>query len=900
MKIEQAPDENNTKGPLVACKNEGESLGANWHIHRRGFLAALSSTIIPRGLRAARFDTLSFSRPPIDCYPGMFWNWNDRMDPQRIRKQLLDQQTHKCFTVAIVPLPRDFRPLTFGNHLDTEYLSDEYFSRYRLAMDEAKRLGMKAWLYDEGGWPSGSATGRVVKSDPSLAAQTLVAERRPLAPDEKPLTPPGAIASFVENGNVLVVCRIHRSTAEANYLHVASDHLNPAATQRFIELTYEGYRRSIPDYLGSLIPWAFSDEATAPSFVPGKQMPWTDALPQIFRQKKGYDLVEALPLLLASPPGQTAEAKRARIDFYDVWSALFQETYLLPIRDWCRAHGLLYGGHHSGEDETMGSALHGYGQILRAMRGMDLPGVDTIWRQLFPGQRNHHFPRYAGSVARQNGHNAVTESFGVYGNGLTLAEMKWLVNFQYVRGCNRLVIESYPAGTSGNLMSGERPHFGPMNPLWQYQPIFQDYTARLGYMLSLGTGGGDVALYFPVRDFWAAAPAKTSPEAQANDDVVLELEKHHVDFDFVDDDLLTPDAVVNGALHAGKMSYRTVVVSLARMMPSQTARTLAQFVRTGGTLVAVTSLPETGPAEPRTFLQALETAPLHLGEERRVGKGRVVLVPKDELAQRVPSTLVLEPTADSLRVAARRLPSGMVYVITNEANAWVETSARIPARMRAKICDLETGNITKAPQSLRLAPWGTVCLLIDPQPAGDVAIEPDLTRSLPVTGDWQIRRVVHTVIENDDYTRKTFSSDPWRRAVLGNWSELVGSDFSGTAEYRVSFVYDGPAGQEQFLELGKVATAGEVWLNGERLGARVWQPYWFRTGKALRKGQNELRIQVTNTLANYLVSPAVRASWDAMKMTAWPGVYEPRQIEFERKSTESGLFGPVRLLAAAG
>ena len=69
--------------------------------------------------------------------------------------------------------------------------------------------------------------------------------------------------------------------------------------------------------------------------------------------------------------------------------------------------------------------------------GMDLPGVDTIWRQLFPGQRNHHFPRYAGSVARQEGRQLVlTESFCVYGNGLTLAEMKWLMDYQYVRGCN--------------------------------------------------------------------------------------------------------------------------------------------------------------------------------------------------------------------------------------------------------------------------------------------------------------------------------------------------------------------------------------------------------------------------------------------------------------------------------
>ncbi len=147
-------------------------------------------------------------------------------------------------------------------------------------MDGVKGLGMKAWLYDEGGWPSGSACGRVVRSDPSLGAQTIVAERRPLQPGEDAGVPPGALSAFVERGHTLVVCRVARSTFQP-------DRLNPAATHRFIELTHGGYRRFVPEYLGSLIPCAFTDEPAVPSFVPGKQMPWTSAQPRIFREAKG-------------------------------------------------------------------------------------------------------------------------------------------------------------------------------------------------------------------------------------------------------------------------------------------------------------------------------------------------------------------------------------------------------------------------------------------------------------------------------------------------------------------------------------------------------------------------------------------------------------------------------------
>src|SRR5215471_2145827 len=843
---------------------------------------------------AQDFDPALFRRPPVDFYPSVFWNWNDQMSPQRIREQLRDLNDHQLPALCILPMPRDFRPDNTGNRLDVDYLSSEYFLRYKLAMDGASRLGMKAWLYDEGGWPSGSATGRVVKSDPNLGAQALVVERRVLAPGENPATPPGAVAAFVENGTTLTIVRIRRSDFQ-------SDHLNPAATQRFIDLTHEGYRRFMPEYLGSMFKWAFTDEPAATYFVPGERMPWTGELPRIFREQKGYDLIKSLPLLLSNPPPQTPEAKRARIDFFDVWSRLFQQAYLFPIRDWCRRYGLLSGGHFGGEDETMGSARYGYGHILRAMRGLDMPGVDTIWRQLYPGQRNHHFPRYAGSVARQEGRRMVlTESFCVYGNGLTLAEMKWLIDYQYVRGCNITMMGNYPAGTSGNLISGERPHYGPMNPLWDYQPLFQSYAARLGYMLSLGEGATEVGLYFPVRDFWAAAPAKSSPEAQANDEVVLELEKHHVDFDFVDDDLLKPDAVIGGVLHAGRMRYRTLVFSLTHAMPAQSAQAIARFVRGGGTLVAVGALPETGPAESRTFLQELGITPLRLGEERRVGKGVIILIALDQLARWVHPTLAIDSSSDSLRVTARRLSSGMIYFITNESESWVDATPRVAMRGTVRLCNPESGDITIAPRKLRLAPWGSACLLVDRNSAGVPPAAPDLSRSLKIEGDWQIHRLAETVIEGDDYARRTFQADPWRAARLGDWKEIMGADFSGTAEYRVSFSYAGMGAQDHFLDLGSAAAAAEVWLNGERLGVRAWQPYLFRTGKALRSGQNELRIQITNTLANYLVSPAVRGAWALKKGPGWPGVYDARAHEFEVQSTKSGLFGPVRLFPIAG
>ncbi len=45
--------------------------------------------------------------------------------------------------------------------LITEYLSEEWFARWRFALDTAKELGLKLYIYDENSYPSGFAGGHV-------------------------------------------------------------------------------------------------------------------------------------------------------------------------------------------------------------------------------------------------------------------------------------------------------------------------------------------------------------------------------------------------------------------------------------------------------------------------------------------------------------------------------------------------------------------------------------------------------------------------------------------------------------------------------------------------------------------------------------------------------------------
>ena len=72
-------------------------------------------------------------------------------------------------------------------------------------------------------------------------------------------------------------------------------------------------------------------------------------------------------------------------------------------------------------------------------------------------------------------------------------------------------------------------------------------------------------------------------------------------------------------------------------------------------------------------------------------------------------------------------------------------------------------------------------------------------------------------------------------------------DFSGTLRYERTFRADGAS--PLALDLGDAYEAVQVWVNGALVGEKICPPYFFEIPeKALRRGENALRIEVTNTL----------------------------------------------------
>lgn len=776
----------------------------------------------------------AFRNPPCEFSPAYFWMWNAKLDKTIIERQLNDMAANGMKSVCIHPFPREFAPGAFNTEMEPDYLTDGYVELFEHAIRYAAKLGMNAWLYDEGGWPSGGACGLVAKSDPEGRFC-----KRFLGWGPKGDEPFG----------------IHPQPYAAHGRNTPSV-IEKGTTERFIELTHERYAKAFGDEFGKSVKFTFMDEPQMPSDHYGLQIGWAADFAEVFKERKGYDIMPYMPELIRRKHDILPDELNAkRIDFYEVKAYLFRERFMKPIQDWCHAHGLRSSGHLNGEDLPECSSRYGHGCTLAAFRMMDVPGVDVIWRQLYPSTdanpgAQSPFPRYASSVAHQLGEPYVlSESAGIYGNSVTPDEWRWLCEYQMVRGVNMFVFGYYAMSNAKQWMMLFEPHSGPVNPGWDFMRPFFDHLARVSALMAQGRAATDIAVFYDNRAFWADH-AVAEAAANAHYAVAKTLDRMNCDYDFVEDDALAAAEVRDGRIVVGKMAYASLVLPSSKWMSEGAKAKLAAFAQAGGRVVK----PEEVPSIPRTM---------------RID-GRM---------------------APELRVAKRMIGGKTLYYVVNESRWEVSVSLNFDGRGDVVRCDPETGRfVATGVQGGGSCPWtfapfDSALFLVggqadDPVPAAyaGATIEPK--------DGWTVRKTVSHVVGKTDWEFHE-NADAAVPTVLGDWREKMGYDFSGKAVYRVEF--ESVAGGEAELDLGRVCWSCGVRLNGKEVGKKFFGPYRFAV--TLAKGRNVLEVTVANLLANAVGSDVVR---DRIGRDFPPVAgYDKRMRNYDREHNESGLFGPV-------
>ena len=200
-----------------------------------------------------------------------FWGWNGELEPEELRRQIR--------VMRRMGMGGFFMHARVG--LATPYLSQRWFECVNACVDEAKKLKMEAWLYDEDRWPSGAAGGlvtrnpawrqrmlRVVESDNpaqfrwtpgTLTAFTAVVKEH--AAFSMRRIPKGGRPPRLAKGEKIIVFQVQLAEPNSWYNgYTYLDVLNPRAVREFIRVTHEVYRRKCGRQFGKLIPGIFSDE----------------------------------------------------------------------------------------------------------------------------------------------------------------------------------------------------------------------------------------------------------------------------------------------------------------------------------------------------------------------------------------------------------------------------------------------------------------------------------------------------------------------------------------------------------------------------------------------------------------------------------------------------------------
>lgn len=171
--------------------------------------------------------------------PIPFWSWNNRLEKDKLLAQIRDMKSAGMGGFIIHA----------RTGLTTEYLSEKWFSLIEACLDEAKALGMNAWIYDENGWPSGFAGGKLLEEEENLAPYLVKEERAEF--DETAFAvfeKTGAGLRRLQKGEVSgdeVYHTVYVRRSPAN-----TDILEPKVVDKFLALTHEEYYRRFSERFG--------------------------------------------------------------------------------------------------------------------------------------------------------------------------------------------------------------------------------------------------------------------------------------------------------------------------------------------------------------------------------------------------------------------------------------------------------------------------------------------------------------------------------------------------------------------------------------------------------------------------------------------------------------------------
>lgn len=527
--------------------------------------------------------------------PVPFWSWNDKLDINTLRYQIQEMKK--------VGMGGYFMHARGG--LETEYLSEDWMAAIETGINEAEKEGMCSWAYDEDGWPSGFAGGKVCELGDSYHGRWLEKEHRLLtskdldffksdsgssilgiyilSPDQTSFKELNKEASLKAENDKLK-CLIISHNSNPYYIDVMSKKV----VSQFIEFTHEAYKSRFPDKFDGRFQGFFTDEPRLSGRNIDEDFPWSYGLPKAFTEKYSLSLIENLPSLFF-PCG---DYESIRYRFWNLVNQLFVNSYIKQLGEWCTENNCKLTGHIMME-ETMSTQMPNTGGVMPFYEFMDIPGIDWLRRTM----STPVVPKQVSSVAAQTGKKQIlTESFALCGWNAAFEDLKWVAQWQYVNGVNLLCQHLQGYTIRGMRKRDYPPSLFIQQPWWDQYELFNTYFARLGLILSEGINPVDVLVLHPIRSGWILFDGYQSEKLKEMDrsfgQLLETLSGEHIEYHLGDETVMSRHgSVSDGVLTVGNSCYKAVIIPETLTLSTSTLDLLELFIKEGGKIIAINSFP---------------------------------------------------------------------------------------------------------------------------------------------------------------------------------------------------------------------------------------------------------------------------------------------------------------------
>jgi hypothetical protein len=560
-----------------------------------------------------------FQNPPREYGILPFWFLNGELNPEEMRFQLREFRAKG--------MPGIILHGRFG--LETSYIGETYLDRIQFAVEEAQKLGLQTWIYDEMNWPSGTADKRVLKARPDLAERYIEclnftvrgpwftyltgADSRYI--DFEKSTPVAAFAIRMDGAQEVIdltpnlsfenVIPWEAPAGNWRLMYIVEkiadyyiDALNPEATTEFLKLGYDPYASVMDGKMSTQMLGFYTDEPAMHYYLSGGEtpiVPWTKDMFRRFQARNGYNLRPRLPDLFFDVRTDSA---RVRYDFYNTLTDFYSRAYYQQIHEWCVQHNVLFTGHLLYE-EGLRRLIRVEGNLFKHYPHMDVVGVDHLYPIIGNRDRpdEHVAMKVGSSAAHQLGSpRLLCESFGGIFMDATMQRMKWIADWEYVLGVNLLNPHGFHYTLEGPRKRDWPPSMFYQYPWWGYYGEFSNYMSRLSHMLSGGKHIAKVAVLWPMNAMFAtytpqahnALGDRTERDFNTLTDLLLRL---HYDYDYLDEDVLANAELDGNTIRVREEVYELVVLPPMAHIKLSTLEVLEQFIAQGGRVLGMIFLP---------------------------------------------------------------------------------------------------------------------------------------------------------------------------------------------------------------------------------------------------------------------------------------------------------------------